>query len=255
MLPFPTTAREEPRAYRSISMGATSRSISCRISWRATLRAAVNCKSATRTGARRSKANLGICAFITGACIPAKRCNLGCSIRCIRCLQIAGDRRSEDQKKWLRAYFLSDVANNTERQENTDLEALNKGLDEINREIPSTMIMGEMEKPRDTFVLARGDYRNHGEQVFPNTPSVLPPLPKDAPANRLTLAKWLVDPGNPLTARVAVNHFWQMYFGIGIVKTAEDFGSQGDPPSNQQLLDWLATEFIGQNGTSRRCSG
>ncbi len=159
-------------------------------------------------------------------------------------LAIAGDRRSEDQKKWLRAYFLSDVANNTERQENTDLEALNKGLDEINREIPSTMIMGEMKKPRETFILARGDYRNRGEQVFPNTPSVLPPLPKDAPANRLTLAKWLVDPGNPLTARVAVNHFWQMYFGVGIVKTAEDFGSQGDPPSNQQLLDWLAMEFM-----------
>jgi hypothetical protein len=101
-----------------------------------------------------------------------------------------------------------------------------------------------MKKPRETFILARGDYRNRGEQVFPNTPSVLPPLPKDQPANRLTLAKWLVDPGNPLTARVAVNHFWQMYFGIGIVKTAEDFGSQGDQPSNQDLLDWLATEFM-----------
>ncbi|MBV8071682.1 MAG: DUF1553 domain-containing protein, partial [Acidobacteriaceae bacterium] len=124
---------------------------------------------------------------------------------------------------------------------------LQRGLDQLNREIPSTMVMGEMEKPRDTFVLARGDYRNKGEKVEPNTPAVLPPLPKDAPRNRLTLAKWLVDAGNPLTARVAVNHFWQMYFGIGIVKTSEDFGSQGDPPSNQQLLDWLATEFIRTN--------
>ena len=106
------------------------------------------------------------------------------------------------------------------------------------------MVMAEMDKPRDTFVLKRGDYRNQADKVSPNTPAVLPPLPNDAPRNRLTLAKWLVDPANPLTARVAVNHFWQMYFGIGIVKTSEDFGSQGDPPSNQQLLDWLATEFI-----------
>jgi hypothetical protein len=159
-------------------------------------------------------------------------------------LQVSADRRTPGQQKWLRKYFLEEVANASEKQLEADYTALNKGLDEINQEVPSTMIMSEMAKPRDTFVLARGDYRNRGEQVFPNTPAVLPPLPRDAPRNRLTLAKWIIDPANPLTARVAVNHFWQMYFGIGLVKTAEDFGSQGDPPSNQELLDWLATEFV-----------
>lgn len=159
-------------------------------------------------------------------------------------LSIPSERRSEDQAKWLRTYFVAEVANRAEQQLNTDYQTLNRGLDQLNREIPSTMIMAEMDKPRDTFILARGDYRNRGQKVSPDTPAVLPPLPRDAPRNRLTLAKWLVDPGNPLTARVAVNHFWQMYFGIGIVKTAGDFGSQGDPPSNQALLDWLATEFI-----------
>ncbi len=159
-------------------------------------------------------------------------------------LQIANDHRSEAQKQWIRDYFLTEAANPAEKQLKVDETALKLGLDEINREIPSTMVMREMEKPRETYILARGDYRNRGEKVNPNTPAVLPPLPKDAPLNRLTLAKWLVDPGNPLTARVAVNHFWQTYFGIGLVKTSEDFGSQGDPPSNPELLDWLATEFI-----------
>ncbi len=105
------------------------------------------------------------------------------------------------------------------------------------------MVMAEMEKPRDTYVLGRGDYRNKLEKVSPGVPPILPPLPKGAPLNRLTLAKWLVDPSNPLTARVVVNRYWQMYFGTGIVKTPQDFGSQGDPPSHPELLDWLATEF------------
>ena len=106
------------------------------------------------------------------------------------------------------------------------------------------MVMAEMKKPRETFVLARGDYRNQTEKVQPGVPAMLPPLPKDAPLNRLTLAQWLVDPSHPLTARVAVNRFWQMYFGYGIVKTQEDFGVQGEPPVHPELLDWLATEFV-----------
>jgi hypothetical protein len=104
--------------------------------------------------------------------------------------------------------------------------------------------MGELKKPRESFVLARGDYRNQTEKVQPGVPAMLPPLPTDAPLNRLALAKWLVQPDHPLTSRVAVNRFWQMYFGHGIVKTQEDFGVQGEPPVHPELLDWLATEFV-----------
>ena len=159
-------------------------------------------------------------------------------------LAIPADKRNEDQKKWVSEYFLAQVGNPAERQLGADRSTLKRGLSQLDTEITSTMVMAESDKPRETFVLSRGDYRNKTEKVEPNTPAVLPPLPRDAPRNRLTLARWLVDPANPLTARVAVNHFWQMYFGLGIVKTSEDFGSQGDPPSNQDLLDWLATEFV-----------
>jgi hypothetical protein len=105
------------------------------------------------------------------------------------------------------------------------------------------MVMEEMPAPRETHVLLRGAYDAPGDLVTPGVPAILPPMPAEFPKNRLGFAKWLVDPSNPLTARVAVNRFWQMYFGTGIVKTTDDFGSQGDPPSHPELLDWLATEF------------
>ncbi|HXT39986.1 MAG TPA: DUF1549 and DUF1553 domain-containing protein, partial [Candidatus Angelobacter sp.] len=117
--------------------------------------------------------------------------------------------------------------------------------DVIEKEIPTTMVAKEADKPRDTFVLLRGEYDKKGEKVEPGVPAVLPPWPKDAPKNRLGLAKWLVDPSHPLTARVVANRFWQQYFGVGIVKTVEDFGVQGERPSHPELLDWLATEFTG----------
>ena len=115
----------------------------------------------------------------------------------------------------------------------------------IEKEIPTTMVARELDKPRDTFVLMRGEYDKKGEKVEPGVPAILPPWPKDAPKNRLGLAKWLVDPAHPLTARVNVNRFWQQFFGVGMVKTTEDFGVQGERPSQPELLDWLATEFIG----------
>jgi hypothetical protein len=114
----------------------------------------------------------------------------------------------------------------------------------IDKAIPVTMVAKEMEKPRETFMLVRGEYDKKGDKVEPGVPAILPPLPAGAPTNRLGLAKWLMDPSHPLTARVTVNRFWQQYFGVGFVKTAEDFGVQGENPSHPELLDWLSTEFI-----------
>jgi hypothetical protein len=108
-------------------------------------------------------------------------------------------------------------------------------------EIPTTMIMDDMDPPRESFVLLRGDFRNPGERVFPATPAFLPPL--KGKTNRLSLARWLVAKEQPLTPRVTVNRYWAMFFGAGIVKTINDFGSQGDWPSHPELLDWLASEF------------
>jgi hypothetical protein len=110
--------------------------------------------------------------------------------------------------------------------------------------IPQVMIMEELPQPRETFVLTRGAYDKPTDKVAAGVPAVLNRLPADASANRLSLAKWLVDPANPLTARVTVNRYWQMFFGTGLVKTVEDFGVQGESPSHPELLDWLATEFV-----------
>jgi hypothetical protein len=106
-----------------------------------------------------------------------------------------------------------------------------------------TMIMDESNEPRDTFILARGDYLQPTEKVEPGVPAFLPPLPPAAPSNRLGLAEWVVMPENPLTARVAVNRIWRLFFGTGIVATSADFGAQGEWPSHPELLDWLAIDF------------
>ena len=109
--------------------------------------------------------------------------------------------------------------------------------------IPTVMVMQEVSPPKETHILLRGAYDKPGEKVNRGVLEALHPLPAGAPQDRLGLAQWVVDPGNPLTARVAVNRFWQSMFGTGIVKTAEDFGAQGEWPSHPELLDWLATEF------------
>jgi hypothetical protein len=106
------------------------------------------------------------------------------------------------------------------------------------------MVMRELSERRKTFLLNRGQYSDPAEEVTPAVPAALPPLPHDVPANRLGLAQWLISRDHPLTARVTVNRLWQMLFGVGLVKTSEDLGLQGAFPTNPDLLDWLAVEFI-----------
>jgi mono/diheme cytochrome c family protein len=109
----------------------------------------------------------------------------------------------------------------------------------------TTLVMKELDSPRDTFVMLRGDYESPGKRVGPDTPSVLPKLPEtDRTGNRLELAHWLTSPENPLLARVTVNRWWSQIFGAGLVNTPEDFGTQAEPPSHPELLDWLAAELI-----------
>ncbi len=155
----------------------------------------------------------------------------------------AADQRTEEQsaslKKFFREHRASEFFGAKDR-----LEKLQKEKKDLLDAIPDTMVMDESEKPRDTFVLVRGDYQRKGDPVSAGTPSCWPPLPKDQPTNRLTLARWIASTNHPLTARVTVNRLWAMLFGTGLVKTSNDFGSQGDRPSHPELLDWLACEFM-----------
>ena len=117
---------------------------------------------------------------------------------------------------------------------------------ELAKQIPTTMILRERAKPRETHIHVRGDFLNHGAEVSSGVPSVLPPLESESPIpNRLEFAEWLFEPDHPLTARVTVNRIWQRYFGLGLVETENDFGLQGSPPTHPELLDWLASEFMG----------
>ncbi|MCG3199895.1 MAG: hypothetical protein GHCLOJNM_04423 [bacterium] len=110
--------------------------------------------------------------------------------------------------------------------------------------VATSMILEDLIEPRKTHVLDRGNFLAPKEEVSPGVPEVISPLPEKAPANRLGLAQWLVDKRNPLTARVMANRIWSVLFGRGLVETPEDFGTQGDPPTHPELLDWLAVEFM-----------
>jgi hypothetical protein len=141
------------------------------------------------------------------------------------------------------------------KQHQAEMDRLNARLRELRKQIPKlewAMVMRELAEPRKTKVMLGGDYLRTGDEVQPATPAFLHDLPSGGRPNRLDFARWLVDPANPLLARVTVNRIWQHYFGRGIVETENDFGTQGTPPTHPELLDWLAAEFVESGWSQKR---
>ena len=161
-------------------------------------------------------------------------------------LAISSDRRTADQIQTIVKAYLSryeaEYQSLSERR-----AALEKERAEVEKSVPSAMVMQEMPQPRATYFLKRGQYDAPGDEVHPDVPASLPPFPTGAPRNRLGLAQWLFLPEHPLTARVAVNRAWMQFFGSGLAETVEDFGSQGQWPSHLDLLNWLAVEYSGSS--------
>jgi Protein of unknown function (DUF1553)/Protein of unknown function (DUF1549)/Planctomycete cytochrome C/Concanavalin A-like lectin/glucanases superfamily len=152
------------------------------------------------------------------------------------------DQLSANEVSVLQNYYLSTI-DAAVLEDQKKLQQIRTTLADSTEQIKEVMVMQDAPKPRKTFILVRGNYDNFGEEVFPNTPSSILAFSKNLPKNRYGLAQWLTDPNHPLTARVAVNRYWQNFFGTGLVKTAEDFGNQGELPSHPALLDWLAVTF------------
>jgi len=161
-------------------------------------------------------------------------------------VQVESSKLAEARKKQLRDYFIEYAYAKTRAifdPLHKELAPVQKEREALNAKMPATLISKELSQPRPAFILKRGEYDRRGDPVGRDTPAFLPPMPKDTTKDRLTFARWLVSRENPLTARVAVNRLWQQVFGTGLVKTSEDFGTQGEPPSHPQLLDWLAVQF------------
>lgn len=154
--------------------------------------------------------------------------------------------RSVEESKRLREYYLEHVCAATRpvlEPIRGEIASYKKQREEINGRIPATFIFRDLPKARESFAMLRGKYDKPGKQVQRGVPAILPKLKNTSNPTRLDLAQWLVAPEHPLTPRVAVNRLWQQFFGVGLVKTSGDFGSQGESPSHPELLDWLAVEF------------
>ena len=158
-------------------------------------------------------------------------------------LAIDAAKRTPAQVETLRTHYFAtlDAESAKLRTEIAKLESQKQAL--AKKSTATTLVFSEAPKPKQAYMLERGQYDKKGEKVGRATPAVLPPMSKDMPLNRLGYAQWLLSKEHPLTARVTINRIWQQSFGTGIVKTSDDFGSQGEPPSHPKLLDWLAVEF------------
>jgi hypothetical protein len=172
---------------------------------------------------------------------------LSCPDPLSRIASIPPAKRTEAQRLKMRNAFLDAAAPVEARRASARLSELRREKASLESAITTAMVMQELPEPRPAYVLKRGSYDARGEKVERGVPAALPAMPADWPNNRLGLARWLVSPEHPLTSRVTVNRFWQMLFGVGLVKTVEDFGAQGEAPSHPELLDWMAVEFQ-QNG-------
>ena len=167
-------------------------------------------------------------------------------------LSIPMDKLSQTDHNHLREYYFNSI-NEAYSKQLLKLRSAREKVTKLLDGKTEIMVMEEMKvKPRSTFVLNRGEYSQPTEKVEPKTLGVLPPFPKNAPRNRLGLAQWLTSSDNPLASRVAVNHFWQICFGNGLVRTPEDFGIQGKRPSHPGLLDWLASDFMENDWNVKR---
>lgn len=158
-------------------------------------------------------------------------------------LFVAAGSESPAQASALREYYRDNHLPELKTLNGT-LADTRKAVQQLDRSIPTLRVMEDMTEPRVTQIRVRGDYRAKGDKVVAGVPRILPPLAAGEKTNRLSLAKWLVDPKHPLLGRVTVNRYWALYFGVGLVKTGNEFGTQGELPSNPDLLDWLAREFV-----------
>ena len=158
-------------------------------------------------------------------------------------LALDADKRSPQQKAELEKFFRANIDSPLKQAEST-VAGFRQQQTKVMAAAPNVMVMRELPQPREAFILIRGEYDKRSDKVTAGLPAALSALPNGQPQNRLTLAQWLVDPSHPLTSRVWVNRAWERFFGTGLVKTSENFGSQAEFPSHPELLDWLAAEFM-----------